>query len=305
MSQTTTILTAQRYGDAQVLEYRSLPMPQPAAGEALIEVRVAGINPIDARRMTGEFKLGPLPQSFGTEFAGIVRGVGAGVVGWAVGDEVLGSGGAFTHATHIIVPAANLVAKPPSMSWEVAGTLAGASQTAGTILRELALPKNGSLLIHGGSGGVGSITIQLGRQDGLTVVATASAANQEYLADIGAIPVVYGDGVIERIRAAHPAPFDASVDMVGTAEATTTSLAVVKDNGPIASITGKAASSSRVFPIWTKRDRNDLQRVVDALAAGELQWTVSRTYPFADARQAFADILGGHTRGKSALVFGG
>lgn len=152
MNNLNTVLTAQRHGGPEVLEFLSQPIPQPAAGEVLIKVQAAGINPIDARRMTGEFGQ-VLPQHFGTEFAGIVQQVGEGVSSWRAGDEVLGSGAGFTHARYILVPAANLVAKPASLSWEVAGSLAGASQTASTILRELALTAPASLLIHGGAGG--------------------------------------------------------------------------------------------------------------------------------------------------------
>lgn len=302
MTNVTTVLTAQRHGGPEVLEFLTQPTPRPAQGEVLIKVRAAGINPIDARRMTGEFGQ-VLPQHFGTEFAGVIEQLGEGVSGWQVGDEVLGSGAGFTHASYILVPAANLVAKPASLSWEVAGSLAGVSQTASTILRELALSAPASLLIHGGAGGVGSIAIQLAKQQGLTVVATASAANQDYLRELGAIAVVYGEGLIERIRAVHPEPFDAAVDMAGTAEAIEASLQLVKAHGHIGTIAGKPVNSPRVQPMWVKRNPADLRRVAEGVADGSLSWVVSRTYPFTEARAAYGDILDGHTRGKSVLLF--
>ncbi|HQZ12417.1 MAG TPA: NADP-dependent oxidoreductase, partial [Devosia sp.] len=289
------ILIARAYGTPDVLEFLNQELPPLAPGMARIEVKAAGINPIDARRMTGEFKHAPLPQAFGTEFAGVIAELPAGTTGWKVGDEVLGSGAGFTHATIIDVPVANLVARPAGMDWAVAGSIAGAAQTAVTILNELG--DIGSLLIHGASGGVGSITIQLARARGIEVVATASAANQDYVRNLGAIPIVYGPGLIERLKAVHPAPFDASIDMSGSDDATAASLALVKPSGIIGSIAGKPATSPRVRAIWVKRSPENPRAVVEGIASGKLSWDVSRSTPFAKAAEAYAAILTGHTRG--------
>lgn len=116
----STILFASSYGQANVLDFATQELPSLVSGMARIQVKASGINPIDARRMTGEFRHTPLPQTFGTEFAGIIVEVGNNANGWQIGDEVLGSGGAFTHATVIDVPVGNLVARPKTISWEVA-----------------------------------------------------------------------------------------------------------------------------------------------------------------------------------------
>ena len=298
----STVMFARAYGGAEVLEFTQTELPALAAGMARVKVRAAGINPIDARRMTGEFRHAPLPQTFGTEFAGEIVEINApGNTHWAVGHAVLGSGGAFTHATVIDVPVANLVAKPESMSWEVAGTLAGVAQTAMTILDEIGDVQ--SLLVHGASGGVGSITVQLARERGIDVVATASASNQEYLRSLGATAVVYGEGLIERLKAVHPQAFDASIDMSGTEEATQASLAMVKPDGFMGSIAGRKLSSPRIHAVWQKRNPANLQHVVDGIAAGRLGWVVSKAYPFAQAAQAYDAILKGHNRGKTVLTF--
>jgi len=296
----STLLIAATYGQSDVLKYVTTELPELAAGMARIKVKAAGINPIDARKMTGEFRFGQLPQTFGTEFAGVIADIDPANGNWSIGDEVLGSGAAFTHATVIDVPIGNLIAKPISIDWIVAGTLAGVSQTAMTILDELG--NIDSLLIHGGSGGVGSITIQLAVQKGIKVVATASAKNQEYLQSLGAIPVVYGPGLIDRLKAVHPAPFDASIDMVGTDEATQTSIESVKPDGFIGSISGKKLAP-QVTAVWVKRNPANLQYVVDGIASGQLTWNVDKSYPFDKAAEAYTDILDGHTRGKLALVF--
>ncbi|MBE9637804.1 NADP-dependent oxidoreductase [Salipiger mangrovisoli] len=297
----STILIAREYGTPDVLEFFDQALPELAAGMARIKVKAAGINPIDARRMTGEFRHAALPQGFGTEFAGVIVDLPAGASHWATGDEVLGSGAGFTHATVIDVPLSNLVARPANIDWPVAGSLAGVAQTAMTILDEIGDVR--SLLIHGGSGGVGSITIQIARARGIEVVATASARNLGYLAELGATPVEYGPGLVARLEAVHPALFDASLDMSGTEEATQASLARVRPDGLIGSIAGTPPSSERVQALWTKRSPAKLKAVVDGVAAGRFRWEVSKTFPFSDAADAYGAILGGHTRGKSALVF--
>jgi NADPH:quinone reductase-like Zn-dependent oxidoreductase len=297
----TTALTARGYGQPDVLEFATFDLPDLAPGTARIEVRAAGVNPVDARRLTGELRFGEPPLYFGTEYAGTIVALDGDGGGWTVGEEVLGSGGDFTHATVIDVPIANLVRRPSSLTWEIAGSLAGAAQTALTILEELG-PVS-SLLVHGGAGGVGSLTIQLARQQGITVVATGSDANQDYLGALGATSVVYGPGLIERLLQARPGIFDASIDMAGTAEATEASLARVKADGLVGSIAAMRPSSERVRPIMRRRDPALIKRVVAGVVAGDLKWVVSAEYPFEDALSAYRAILARHVRGKSVLTF--
>lgn len=297
----STILVAHQYGQPDVLKFANYELPPLAADMARIHVKASGINPIDARRMTGEFKHAALPQTFGTEYAGIITEVDGTQNTWAIGDEVLGSGGAFTHATIIDVPLANLIRKPKSMNWSIAGTIAGAAQTAMTILDEMGPAQ--TLLVHGGSGGVGSIVVQLAVEKGIEVVATASPSNQDYIHSLGATPVTYGEGLIERLKAVHPNLFDVSIDMIGSEEATQASLVTVKAGGFMGSIAGRKLSSNKIQPVWVKRNPANLQHVVDGVADGRYTWAVSREYAFQDAQQTYSDILEGHTKGKSVLIF--
>jgi len=296
------VLIADRYGQPAVLGFAEQELPALLPGHARIEVKAAGVNPIDARRMTGEVRFGPLPLTFGTEFAGTIIALPSEAGSWSVGDEVLGSGGGFvTHATVIDVPIGNLIKRPPSLDWAVAGSLAGVAQTAMTVLHELGEIE--SLLVNGGAGGVGTALIQLAREKGIEVVATASQANHDHLRALGATPVAYGPGLVERIAQAHPAPFDAAVILAGTEEATRASLATVKPDGDIVSITGIPVPSERVRATGSKPSLTYLQYVVDRVADGRMRWEVSETYPFGDAPQAYAAILAGHTRGKRVLIF--
>jgi enoyl reductase len=251
--------------------------------------------------MTGELRHGTPPLFFGTEFAGVIVELDGSIPGWSVGDEVLGSGADFTHATIIDVPLVNLVRRPASVDWKVAGSLAAAAQTAITILEELG--PIASLLVHGGAGGVGSLTIQLARQAGIDVVATGSDRNQEYIRSLGATPVIYGPGLVERLAGAHSSLFDASIDMAGTDEAVQASLTRVKSDGVIGSITAMQPTSPRIKQIWRKREPENVERVLSGLTSGALTWEVSQAYPFAEAPKAYEAILQRHVRGKSVLVF--
>ncbi|EQB08582.1 MULTISPECIES: NADP-dependent oxidoreductase [Sphingomonadales] len=295
------ILIADRYGQSDVLDFVEEELPPLAPGHARIEVRAAGINPIDARRMTGEIRFGPLPLRFGTEFAGLITELPAKAGPWSVGDEVLGSGGGFTHATIIDVPIGNLIRRPSTLDWAVAGSLAGTAQTAMAVLHELG--DIGSLLVNGGAGGVGTVLIQLAREKGIQVVATASQANEDHLRALDAKSVAYGPGLVERIRDIHPAAFDAAVILAGTEEATQASLATVKPEGDVASITGIPAPSERVRATGNKPSPANLQYVVDRVADGRIRWEVSETYPFTRAAEGFGAVLQGHTRGKRVLIF--
>lgn len=295
------ILIATSYGNSEVLSFHTQSLPILTEGMVRIRVQSAGINPIDARRMTGEFRHGSLPQTFGTEFSGEIIEINNKTSSWKVGDQVLGSGGAFTHATIIDVPEGNLVKRPENIAKNLAGSIAGVAQTAMTILNEMGPAK--SLLIHGGSGGVGSITIQLAVEKGIQVVATASEKNQEYLRSLGAQPVIYGNGLEARIKALHPEPFDVAIDMVGTLEATEVSLALVKEKGFIGSISGKQITSNRITPIWVKRNVDNLRYVTIGIASGKFKWEIDKSYPFNQASEAFDEVLKGHTRGKLVLTF--
>jgi len=298
----TKILIGKAYGEAKdVLAFHVQNLQPLAGGMARIKVKAAGINPIDARRMTGEFKFSGMPQAFGTEFAGVITEIDKNNPDWKVGDEVLGSGNSFTHATVIDVPISNLVKKPESMNWEVAGSVAGVGQTAATIINELGNIK--TLLIHGGSGGLGTITIQIARDKGIEVVATASEKNLDYLRSLGAIAVTYGPGLTERIKAIHPEAFDASVDMIGSEEATQTSLALVKPGGFMGATSGRPLSSHKIQAMWVKKHVSILTPVVEGVASGKYHWEIDTVFPFDHAAEAYSKVLDGHSRGKNVLMF--
>jgi NADPH2:quinone reductase len=183
--------------------------------------------------------------------------------------------------------------------------------TAWHALTATAVHQGDTVLIHGASGGVGTMAVQLAAGRGALVIATASPARHEYLRELGATPVAYGDGLADRVRAAAPQGVDAALDLVGTDEATDVSLELVADRGRIATI----VASRRAFDLGLKvlggapgadpgteirsAARLDLVRLV---GEGRLRVFVSRTFPLADVADAHRLIMGGHVTGKIALV---
>jgi NADPH:quinone reductase-like Zn-dependent oxidoreductase len=156
-----------------------------------------------------------LPAGVGSDVSGLVDQVGPGVTEFVVGDEVLSSSVTPSFAEYALAEPASLVRKPHEIAWEVAGSLAGAGGTAYAVLKRLRLNAGETLLIHGTPGGVGTFAVQLAVARGVTVIGTASERNHDYLRSIGATPVTYGDGLLERVRSVAPQSVDAVLDASG------------------------------------------------------------------------------------------
>jgi NADPH:quinone reductase-like Zn-dependent oxidoreductase len=194
------------YGGIDVLEVRDVPRPVPGAGDVLVAVRAAGINISEAAIRTGAVRdicPATFPSGQGSDLAGVVAEIGSGVTGFAVGDEVIGfSMRRSSHAEYVTLPITQVTAKPPEVSWDVAGSLFVAGATAYGAVRAVHLVPGETVAIAGAAGGVGSIAVQLARRTGATVLGIAGPANDGWLADHGAIPVNYGDDLPARLRAA-------------------------------------------------------------------------------------------------------
>src|SRR6478752_704197 len=202
------------YGDVDVLDVRDVERPAPAAGEVLVEVKAAGMNPGEASIRKGLLKdVFPtmFPSGQGSDFAGVVVETGAGVDDFGAGDEVIGfSDKRASHAEYVVVAAENLTAKPAAVPWEVAGAPAYAA------VRAVDLTQGDVVAVAGAAGGVGSIAVQLAARRGATVVGIAGPSNDEWLSAHGVIPVNYGDDLAGRLRAATPAGrIDAFLDFFG------------------------------------------------------------------------------------------
>ncbi|GAA5016851.1 hypothetical protein GCM10025734_66920 [Kitasatospora paranensis] len=193
------------YGGPENQEFFDRPVPDPRPGRLLIAVRAAGVNPVDWKIRNGWLGTdAPLPRALGVEAAGVVERVGAGVEGFAVGDEVFGvtlDGG---YARHAQLDAAEAAHKPPGVSFAAAAALPVAAATAYDAVEQIALEPGRTLLVLGVGGGVGSAAAQIARARGVHVVGTAADRNRGYVEELGATQVRYGEGVADRIRAAAP-----------------------------------------------------------------------------------------------------
>ncbi|MFG3229413.1 NADP-dependent oxidoreductase [Kitasatospora sp. NPDC048194] len=291
-------------GGPEVLRVAELPDPQPGPGEVRVRVYAAGVQPVDLAIREGFRPPGTAvepPFVLGNEFAGVVDRLGPDSGGWRVGDEVLGFRMLGSHAELVTVDAAQLVAKPAGMPWEQAGSLSASGQTAHTALTLLGVGPGDTVLVHGASGGVGTVAVQLARAWGATVVGTASERNHAYLRDLGAIPVAYGEGLVERVRAAAQG-VTAALDAAGRG-ALDASVELVADRDRIGTVTDfEGAARLGVRPLRTRRTAARLAELVRLWEAGGLRLEIAEAVPLAAAERAHRLVGTGHVRGKVVLT---
>ena len=294
--------------DLSTLEVRDLPDPKVFPGSVVVEVHAAGVNPVDWKVMAGG--LDPMidavfPVIPGWDVAGVVTAVGIDTPEYEVGDEVIAYArkdvvGAGTFAEKVQVPVSAVARKPASLSWEQAAGLPLAGGTALRSLDAVGVGEGSTVLIHAAAGGVGSFGVQIAVARGARVIGTASERNHDYLRSLGAEPVAYGDGLVERVRALAPEGVDAVVDFVGGQLETT--LAVLRDGGQHASIADGAVVEHGGRAIWVRPDGRETARLVELADAGKLSVEVGGTYGLDQVAEAFAASQEGHQRGKLVIV---
>jgi NADPH:quinone reductase-like Zn-dependent oxidoreductase len=297
-----------RYGDRDVLYVADVPVPEPAAGEVVVEVRAAGINPGEATIRSGALDAAfpaTFPSGEGSDLAGVVSAVGQGVAEFAVGDEVLGwSWQRSSQAEYVAVPVTQLIRKPARLSWEVAGSLYVVGCTAYAAVRAVGAQPGETIAVSGAAGGVGSVVVQLLRTKGATVLGIASPANHEWLAARGVIPISYGDGLAARLQAAAPNGIAAFIDLFGPQYV---QLAV--DLGIAKERIETIISREKAQELGTKAQGSGdasttdvLAQMAELVASGQIEIPIAATYPFEKVRDAFAELEKRHTHGKIVLV---
>ena len=278
-------------GPPDVLRVLDVDEPQAAAGEVRVRVRAAGVQPYDAAVRAGWAPPGVVldwPRIPGNEFAGVTDD----------GREVLGFSTLKSYAEYVVVPANQVTGKPAAMPWEVAGGFSAGAQTAHIAIEELAIGPGDTLLVHGAAGSVGTIAVQLAGLAGATVIGTGSAANQDYLHSLGAIPVVYGDGLLDRVRDHKPT---AVLDAAG-GPAFDLSLELVAPDRVLTLVEHARAPSVGAKLIPHKRSAARLAELADLYAQGKLSFHLRRVYDLGDAADAHREIETGHGRGKVVLA---
>jgi NADPH:quinone reductase-like Zn-dependent oxidoreductase len=295
------------YGGVDVLEVVDVEAPVPGPGQLLVRVKAAGINPGEAKIREGMLHArwpATFPSGEGSDLAGVVEQVGNGVAGFAVGDEVLGfTDNRASHAELVVVDAAHATRRPPNVSWQAAGSLFVVGSTAYAAVRAVGARPGDKVVVSGAAGGVGSITVQLARLAGATVIGLAGEHNHRWLSDHGVIPVAYGGGVADRIRAASGGKVDAFIDTVseeyvklalelGVAPDridTITDFRAGDKYGVRTDGTGAAATAEVLA---------ELARLIDE---GKLEVPIARVYPLEQVQAAFTELERCHTRGKIVL----
>lgn len=294
------------YGSTSVLSVVDVPEPSASTGQVRVRVKSAGVNPFDAKVRAGlyqEFIPLTLPSGQGNEFAGVIDQVGEGVSGFAVGDEVMGSTFFAAQADYLVTDTSSLARKPASLAWDIAGGIPLAGQTAWYSVESLALTSADTVLVSAAAGGVGVFAAQLALRAGATVIGTASAANHDFLRSIGVIPVSYGEGLVERIRAAAPGGITAVLDNHGR-ETIDAGLALGVSPQRINTIVDSSAHEE--LGVGNTGNGAPLPAVVEVLAGyiaeGTFTVPLQGSYQLDQVVAAYDKLEGGHLRGKIVLV---
>lgn len=299
------------YGPVQVLDVRDVPVPEPGPGQVLVRVKAAGINPGEAKVRDGavhERWPATFPSGQGSDFAGIVDRLGPDVTTAAPGDEVIGwVDTRSSQAEYVVAEAENLVRKPAGLPWEVAGAIPVAGFTAWAMVRAVGVNPGDIVVVSGAAGGVGALAVQLAKRAGGTVIGLAGPSNHDWLTRHGVTPVAYGDGVVERIRAAAPANSEigAFLDTYGGdyVELALNELKVSPERVDTivrfdaaekygVKAEGNAAGASAAT----------LSELAALVAAKELEIPLAHTYPLSEVRAAYTQLAKGHLRGKIVLI---
>lgn len=291
------------YGGPEVLTWAEAPDPHAGSGQVRIAVRAASVNPMDWKTFSGMLGGGePMAGTglLGSDAAGVVDEVGEGVTGVSVGDDVFGRG-SNTLAEYAVLDA--WAAKPPSVDWAVAAAAGVAGETTERGLRLLGLQSGGTLFVDGGAGGVGAVAVQTAVARGLRVIASAGEGNQDYLREIRATPVVYGDGVADRVRDAAGGQVDGVFDVAGQTPIEDL-ISLVTEPSRVLTIANFTAGESGAQVTGGGQDSQPekaLAEIADLLAQSKVVIKV-QTFPFERAEEAFRISQSGHVRGKLVLV---
>jgi NADPH:quinone reductase-like Zn-dependent oxidoreductase len=303
----STAIRFDRYGPADVLKVVEEERPVPGPGQVLVRVKAAGINLGEAKIREGLFhERWPttFPSGQGSDLAGIVEELGEGVKHVAVGDEVISfTENRASHAALALVEQDDLVPRPANVPWEQAGALFIAGTAAYAAVRAVALREGDTVVISAAAGGVGTIAVQLARLKAARVIGLASEPHHQWLADHGAIPVSYGEGVAERIRQVAAGPIDAFIDGYGHGYVelalelgvrperinTIVDFPAVEKHG--VKFEGNAAAANA----------DVLAEIARLIDEGQLEIPIANTYPLSDVQAAYRELESGHLLGKIVL----
>jgi len=301
-------VVAHEYGAPEVLKFEEVPRPEPKEDEVLVRVIASGVNPADPLTLSGKYarEFGThLPLIPGYDIAGVVEKTGAKVTNLKAGDAVYGYptfGGGW--AEYITVKQWEVAAKPKTLNFAEAAAVPMGALTAWQALVDTAqLHPGQTILVHGGSGGVGSFAVQIAKARGARVIATASTANQDLLKQLGAdVAIDYTKTRFEDVAK----DVDAVLDPVGK-ETLARSYGVVKKGGIVMSLVARPdpveleKRGIRGAAISVHPDAEDLAEIARLIDAGKIKPVVTEVLPLSEAIAAQRQAETHHTRGKLVL----
>ncbi|PPS72858.1 MULTISPECIES: NADP-dependent oxidoreductase [Streptomyces] len=292
-----------RFGGTEVLHEADIEVPQPGPGQIRVRVKAAGLNALDGKIRSGAMEAAfptTLPAAPGGELAGVVDALGEGVRDVQVGDEVLGWSDTGSYAEYAL--ATTVAPKPAGLDWQHAAALPVAGATAERVLDLLGVVAGETVLMHGAAGAVGTLAVQLATARGARVIGTAGASNQDYLTSLGATATLYGEGLVERVRALAPDGVDAVFDLAGKG-ALEDSITLRGGTERIVTISDFRAHQLGITFSSSPRERSaaGLAALAQDAATGKVVTTVT-AYPLAQAATAQQVSDAGHVRGKLVLT---
>jgi NADPH:quinone reductase-like Zn-dependent oxidoreductase len=295
----SSVYVFNHYGGPDAQELIDRPIPVPGPGEMTIEVRAAGVNPVDWQLRAGHVgQARHLPVPMGHEVSGVVIVLDDDVDGFTVGDAVLGpvAPGHGGFAEHTAVRAAAIESKPEKISFTDAATLPVAGATAYDGIHQIELEAGQTILIIGIGGGVGLMAAQIGNFHGLSVIGTASDSKREAVESTGATLVPYGQGLPERIAAITPGGVDLILDLVG-GQALRELAALATDRARVISVADPDTAVA-LGGHALERTADALAGITDVVERGLVDPHVTATYPLDRAGEAIAAVETGHATGK-------
>lgn len=291
-------------GEPDVLQVREVPTPAPGRGQVRIRVRAAGVQPFDLAVREGwrpPYASGEPVRVPGNEFSGVIDDVGDAVNGWTRGMEVLGFNLLGCYAEYVVVGGDQIVSKPASMSWEVAGGLTAGAQTAEMAWEEVDPRAGEVVLIHGAAGNVGGFAVQLARLRGARVIGTARPEHHDYLRDLGAEPVDYRTDLIDAVRSLAPQGVDVVLDCAGRGSLAAT-VELAKDLSRTRTLyEHEEGPKVGVATLSGARSAERLTRLAALYADRSLSSLIRSVYPLDRAADAHRELATGHGRGKIVI----
>ncbi|WP_213814064.1 NADP-dependent oxidoreductase [Glaciihabitans sp. dw_435] len=297
----------EQFGGPEVLSVVNVEPPRPGPGQVRVQVRVAGLNPVDHKIFAGgptaEKHGARLPSGVGNDFSGIVDQVGEGVTSLRPGDAVFGGARHRAQADFVVVDADRVLRKPERLTIEQAGALDISGRAAWATVQAVRVAADDTVLVSAAAGGVGLLACQLALATGATVIGTASLRNHDFLRSIGVVPVEYGEGLAERVRDASRGRVTAVLDYNG-AETIDAGLALGVHGSRINTIVARGhASEHGIGGVGGQAASLDnLLELAELIAGGSIVLPIDSVFPIQRVAEAYTRLSLGHTRGKSILV---